>query len=889
MKALWIFFLFVFVLAFKVHGQYLIKGNIRAETGEVISDASVVCRSSSDKIIAYTFSDGLGKYALQIKDRGVYELEFSSLGFQKQLRSIEFSVADEEVDMDVVMPKNLIRLEEVILAKDRPILIKKDTVIFSADAFIRGNEEVVEDLLKNLPYVEVDSEGTIKVGNKEIEKVMIEGDDFFDRGYKMITKNMPSEPIDKIELIENYTENRLLKDISSSNKTALNLRLKEAAKRIWFGNVELAYGLSSKTRYELSAILMNFGKKHKYYFYSNLNNIGEDSKGNISGLIHPLVLDDAITIGNGVRAYSLLQLSAVPLNFKKERTNFNNSELLSLNAIINPRKGLKITTNGFLNWDENGFFRNSTTAVNFQGVDFINSESSELLKNTLHGFGKLRIAIQPSASESIESEMTFNKNGDSSSTNLVFNSSNMTEILNTSNTFLNGSITYTNRYNKNNVLLLTTRYIYEDIPQQYTIDQFIYPELFPQNSDVDNVGQNSGSTMHFAGIEAHLLKKQDKGHLLELKLGDQYRKDDFSSYLVLKEGRDITDRPNGYQNGLEYSSNDAYFKTKYSWKAGQFGILGSLDLHWLNNTLEWTSQMQSENPFFLNPKMGIEWAPNKKNSFKANYSFTTTNVDILDIYDHYALTGFRSFSKGTPSFNQLDASNLLISYQFGNWSDKFFVNTVFLYLRNHDFFSSNTLVAQNYNLAERFLIKDRDLLNFNANMDFFIRAISSNLKLKLDYTRSDLKNVVNSSALREIVSEAYNYGLQIRSGFSGKVNFHVGTAWKKTRIATGTTNAFTDNVSFLDVSLLATNKMNFDLKTERYFFGNLDNESNTYYFVDFNARWVLQPNKLEVGLSGNNMFNTATYRTFSLNDISRYVTEFRLLPRFVLLKLKYRF
>jgi hypothetical protein len=119
--------------------------------------------------------------------------------------------------------------------------IKKDTITFNAKAFAQGNEEVVEDLLKKIPGLTVEADGTIKIGDQEVEKVMIDGDDFFERGYKLLTKNMPAQPIDKIELLQNYSNNRLLKGIEQSERVALNLKLDENAKRIWFGNMTLGY------------------------------------------------------------------------------------------------------------------------------------------------------------------------------------------------------------------------------------------------------------------------------------------------------------------------------------------------------------------------------------------------------------------------------------------------------------------------------------------------------------------------------------------------------------------------------------------------------------------------------------------------------------------------
>ncbi|WP_394330372.1 outer membrane beta-barrel protein [Nitritalea halalkaliphila] len=83
-------------------------------------------------------------------------------------------------------------------------------------------------------------------------------------------------------------------------------------------------------------------------------------------------------------------------------------------------------------------------------------------------------------------------------------------------------------------------------------------------------------------------------------------------------------------------------------------------------------------------------------------------------------------------------------------------------------------------------------------------------------------------------------------------------------------------------------KFDVQVQSERYYFGNLPND-NTYYFLDFDTRYKLIENKLSLGLTGKNLFNTERFRSFSISDIGTSTTEYRLLPRFVLLKLEYRF
>jgi outer membrane receptor protein involved in Fe transport len=79
------------------------------------------------------------------------------------------------------------------------------------------------------------------------------------------------------------------------------------------------------------------------------------------------------------------------------------------------------------------------------------------------------------------------------------------------------------------------------------------------------------------------------------------------------------------------------------------------------------------------------------------------------------------------------------------------------------------------------------------------------------------------------------------------------------------------------------------VQSERYFFGNLDNNTNQYYFLDLEARYVMKQNKLTFFLSGNNLFNTKTFRNYSISDINIAQTEYRLMPRYVLLKMEVRF
>lgn len=881
-----IFFTFT-VLISNCYSQTTITGIVKDQSNKPIISLSVILKDSlSQSISEYTYTDNQGKYLFKTNKKGTFILSFSSLGYESKTLPLVIDEEQNEIEINATLKEKTTYLDEVIVQTERPISVRNDTVSFKTKFFTDSTEQTVEDLLKKIPGLQVDSEGIIRVGNQEIEKLMVDGDDLFERGYKILSKNMPAYSIEEVELLKNYSNNRLLKGIEESEKVALNLKLDKKFKRIWFGNMETALGNDSF--YQLRGNLMNFGKKNKYYFLTNLNSIGFDATGDIQHLIRPFRYNEPASIGDNQQVNDLLSLSPSNFNFKRERTNFNNAELLSLNAIFNPTEKTKIKTLGFFNWDKSYFYRNSTDFVNVNGTNFTNTEDYQMSNKKRIAFGKLDIIHDFSTTQVLETVTKYNNGLFNDGSSLVFNEISTLENLQHQNTLFDQKINYTNKFKDKKVFLLTGHFIDEKTPQNYQINQFFYEDLFPEAENANNVRQSIQNQMQFAGFNAHLMDRKDSGNLLELQLGNEYRKDRLISELSLLENETIASRPIGYQNHTEYQVNDLYLRGKYRYKMGGLSLVGKLDFHQLFNTLNNHGNSTRQTPFFVNPSIGFDWKINDKNKIVSTYSYNTTNAKILDVYSDFVLTGFRSFSKGTGDFNQLNASNFILNHQFGNWTDRFFANTFISYVKNHDFFSTNTILEQNYIQSEKILIKDREFLSINTKLDYFFKFISSNLKVDLGYTKIEFKNIVNNSDLRLVTSNNYNYGFEIRSGFKGIFNYHIGTKWTTNEVETTIKNSFTNNTSFLDLSFIFNEWIDLQVQTERYYFGNLDSD-NTYYFLDFDIRYRLIKNKLTLGLTGKNLFNTKAFRNVSISDIGTSTVEYRLLPRFGLLKMEFRF
>jgi hypothetical protein len=288
--------------------------------------------------------------------------------------------------------------------------------------------------------------------------------------------------------------------------------------------------------------------------------------------------------------------------------------------------------------------------------------------------------------------------------------------------------------------------------------------------------------------------------------------------------------------------------------------------------------------------LDFSWEINKTNKIFAFAENINSNARISDVYTNHILTGYRSFSRGTGEFNQLNSTRIFAGYNLGNFGDRFIANIAVSYIKDNDFLSTNTVLAQNFIQTTKLIIPDREFYSANAGLDRYIRFVRNNIKIKFAYSQAEFKNIVNSTNLRSVKNHNYEYGFEIRSGFRGIFNYHFGTTWNTTEIETKTvTNTATQNTSFLDLSFVLNSRLNLQLQSERYYFNNLENDDDTYYFLDFEINYTPKNKNLNFSLIGNNVLDTRVFRNYSISDTNISSTEYRLLPTYVLLKASYRF
>ena len=143
----------------------------------------------------------------------------------------------------VKMSPKATQLRDVII-KAPDIYQKGDTLVYNVDKFAKQQDDAIIDVIKRLPGIKVDDDGTIVYNGKPINKFYIDGNDFIGGQYGLATNNLSKDGVKSVEVLENHQPIKALDDIEFSDQAGINLKLKEDARQKWVGVAQGAAGFS---------------------------------------------------------------------------------------------------------------------------------------------------------------------------------------------------------------------------------------------------------------------------------------------------------------------------------------------------------------------------------------------------------------------------------------------------------------------------------------------------------------------------------------------------------------------------------------------------------------------------------------------------------------------
>lgn len=241
------------------------QGDIRGTIYDTIAKQPVpgatitLLNKKDSSLVTFTMTNGAGVFSLKNISYGDYRLLVTHVGYHNVNKT--FSISDSAKNIELgniaVSDKNKVLEEIVLMAEAPPVTLIDDTIQYNAGSFKTKPNAVVEDLLKKLPGVQVEKDGTVKAQGQTVNRVLVDGKEFFGTDPKIATKNLPADAVDKVQVYDKQSDIAQLTgfDDGQSEKT-INLKLKQDKKKGVFGKVNAGGGTDG--RYQGRANINSF-------------------------------------------------------------------------------------------------------------------------------------------------------------------------------------------------------------------------------------------------------------------------------------------------------------------------------------------------------------------------------------------------------------------------------------------------------------------------------------------------------------------------------------------------------------------------------------------------------------------------------------------------------
>ncbi len=780
-----------------------VKGAVRTEDGKFLSKASVFLVYPGSKDTLKTLTNSNGVYTFNNVRAGKTVIGISFTGYKRFLDAYDYTgMEGEEVNSDVVMSPGDITLEAVTVETSK-IQIKEDTVSYKIDSTMYRKNDNVEQVLKNLPGVQVDKDGKVTAQGKEVTKVKVNGKEFFGGDVKTATRELNADMVDKIQIVDDYGDQAAFTGIKDGDPTkTLNIQLKKEKNKGYFGNLTAGGGTDS--RYLFSGSVNRFNNSEQISLTGNINNTNT-SNFNFSGLPG----------GMGAMAGSMIRSFG---GGNSQFANFGNSDGVGVTKSIgtNYRKDLnsKVSVYGSYSFSEK-----TNTVLNQVDQQLIQKDSvlpnkqqtQDYSVTDNHRFSfNVEYKIDSFNYVKFNPGITYRKVNDSYRSDFnyydtkggIINNGVNTDANNSSAPNFNGSILFNHRFHKKGRTLSinmtggktqtdneddiynTTQYYNNGVP--------VFNSLVDQQIIQDNNNHNYGVTASFN-------EQLSKTHALEFNyaFNKRFTGNDKETYNMGSGTKTLIDSlTNIYENNYTTNRIGANFRTtkkKFNYSVG----LAVQPAEIKSNSL--TTKQSSYTQHLVNYYPVIRYAYNfsKSKSFNLNYNGSTNQPTYQQSQPVFDYSNPQNITIGNPDLRPEFSNTISARYNnfdfisgnvfFGNLSASFTNDKI---VNNVTSIYAKTVSPTNpLDTVKRFIRQETRYLNANGTYNvnafyaiskpFHNRKYVFNLGGTINYNNniSYLDNAKNNGT-NWLVSQRFSMDYKLKKWLeaSGGANFTINDA-----------------------------------------------------------------------------------------------------------------
>lgn len=898
---------FFFFVSLSAQNVKLI-GKVTDSLNKPLSMASIIAKQKETKtVITYSITNDKGLFQIKLPKNDIYSLEISFLGLETLIVDVNTTDVENVIQKDFVLKSQSNTLDDVELVYEMPVTIKGDTIVYDADSFSRGNEKKLEDIIKNLPGMDINEAGEIEVEGKAVQKVMVEGQDFFDGDSKLAAKNIPSDAVSKVEVLRNYNEVDQMRGLGNDqNNTAVNIRLKDGKKKFWFGEVDAAIGEGgNETRYVANPKLFFYSPKYSINILSNFNNIGES----------PLTFRDYFNFTGGFRNFN--QRGGTRFNISDSGLGFlirqNNqakqieNDFLATNFSYKASESLNINGFGIFSANRTGF-ENLTQRQFISTGENENIQSNTNQENRL-GLFKISSTYKPNLKFQLDYDALIKTSDQDENANQLSQftdvDNNIVEVKDNSPQSINQNLNAYYTLDDDNVFAGQVQYLYQDEDPFYNaiLDFLPFAGILNADENQSNFDINQNQNIKTHKVDAmidyyHVLTKKSN---INFNIGVTHSNQEFNSdifqrldngnTLNFEQSPEVEGESLPLINDVNYNFTDVFLGMRYKFVKGNFTATPGLTLHHYNLSTEQLNSESSLNEWKLLPEFLAIYNFRRTESLRFNYSMTAEYTDVNNYAEAFVFNNYNRLFRGNRNLENALANSLTLTYFNFNMFNYVNINANLNYTKRINGIKQNAqIVAINqvsspFNISSNFPDE-----TFSAFGSFSKSYKKIQVKASTRFSFSDFNNQINDEILN---SESFtqNYQASIRTNFKKGPNIEVGYDYTRNRYDNANSvSTFLTDRPFAELEYLFWDGFSLEADWSYYNYRDIDDTiSNEYSFVNFSLRYQKPDSNWEYSIEATNLLNVNTINNDSFNESFSTATEYVVLPRIISLRLRYEF
>ena len=866
-------------LAFSATAQehLLLRGQTRDTALAPIAFANVMAIDTlSKEMKGFAVTDVNGNFQLRLEKNKVYELTITFVGFVPISQYIRYDQRPETPLM-VILKEAVNTLDQVTVVTEMPVIVRGDTISYRAEAFAKGDERKLEDVLEELPGFNIRDNGDIEVQGQRVEKVLVDGKEFFDGDTKLATQNIPADVVDRVQVLQNFNDIAPMQGLMDNDRLAINIELKPDKKRIVFGDLEA--GTGPDERYFGHANAFYYAPKTSINFIGDGNNVGELA----------LTISDYFRMSGGLaslasRSGTTYRVNAgdmdIPVADRNTASDLTN-HLGAMNFTTTPSDQLSIS--GFLIGFDTESILGSNSLRTYPQLNEATQEqliTSTTLANQ-SGLGRFSITYKPNYNLQVDYNF-FGKRGDLDqltlrNSELRSGSNELWENQDRKPKSQTHQLRMFNALNEKNILSAELSYKEETIASDHFLvsgsplfEGFIGTGL---SSLSLNQEQQTNAQQYDAAFNYFYILN-NKTHL-HAAFGVNHSSQSLNANLSGSEAINAPDQTLDVTN--------RYLSVQYKKKWDKLTFSPALSFNHYRIAL---AEGSSDHPTYLFPQINIEYDFGSSHGLDLSYRESIEYNDVTSYTEGFLLRRYNTLAFGNNGLLPARQHTLTISYRNFNTYNFFNIFGGLSYQYITDGFTNNQALDGVENV----------LTNSNASQANQVSSVYLNLEKRFNYLRlsgrADLQySLLNNQfegqlIANENVTQQYTFNasarlfkkLSVRTGYTLSINRYnsgvVSSKFINQRPTVSTTYLFKG--LRLDAEY-AFNK-----------YRNPAQDQTTLFDVlDISLRYRKGKSPWEFRVQGLNLLNTTSVRrdSFSDNLISTY--SYAIQRRYGLFTVKY--